>query len=942
MVIKTSFKKTRVIEPLHTSGPVAVTSDGTRLFTCIDTEVRMTGVVNGRGICRFEGDSSSITSMTLAPSLTHIVIFYSSLFFRTFEIPQLPETQIPDEPEIQLIEPTRIVPKCHDAPVHVCRIDPSSTLLASGAADGVVKVWDLQRGYLTHLFRGHGGIVSALAFNHPRETSKSPEALNDETLQLITGSVDNRIRLFDLTAPTSQKAHASATAVLDGHMSVPRGLDVSPDGRWLVSGGRDSVVLIWDLYSESNDKHVSETSKDKALRGSANNGQATLVTTIPVFERIEAVGFILPETPVPSSPFHLGKMKFFTGGEKGCIRVWNAREGGVIATYGQELSAGSNSESKSDESREIVDVLYTPQTATLTSVHADQNILTFSIESGALTRRHVGFNDEIIDCRLLRLSESTNSETHVALATNSSLIKVYNRDTLDVRLLPSLDSTSAGHSDVVLCLDSIPSAPVLVSGSKDRTARVWTTKTSASSEGGSNMDAGWVCVGLAEGHTESVGAIALARRLHGVTTLPVINRIPFMFTGSQDRTLKMWDLSVLPKSDSESGPVHLKSLWTNKAHDKDINALDISYNDRFLATASQDKIVSIYEITHHPGSSARKEGARGSARVVGVCKGHKRGVWDVKFPRTSDKMLVTASGDKTIKLWNLGDFTCLKTLEGHTNTVLRVNFISDNLQLISSSSDGLVKIWNVRDEECVTSLDNHEGKVWALTISQDESTIVSGAADSVVTFWEDCTEEVELQKAEEREQVAIKEQDYMNFLALKDYRSAILLALSMNQPGRLFNLFKTLSGRTSLGTVSPEDENSITGSAAVDTIIQTLPPIELARLLILVRDWNANAKSSVVAQTVLYAVLKLKSSEDIAKAFNVLSESRITDVDSLATKNTPKVTLKGIIDGLVPYTERHFARTDQLVQDSYVIDFILGEMDIGLLVDDTLQLDVAA
>ena len=33
------------------------------------------------------------------------------------------------------------------------------------------------------------------------------------------------------------------------------------------------------------------------------------------------------------------------------------------------------------------------------------------------------------------------------------------------------------------------------------------------------------------------------------------------------------------------------------------------------------------------------------------------------------------------------------------------------MQLLTSSSDGLVKLWNIKDEECVKTLDNHEDKV---------------------------------------------------------------------------------------------------------------------------------------------------------------------------------------------------------------------------------------
>lgn len=68
------------------------------------------------------------------------------------------------------------------------------------------------------------------------------------------------------------------------------------------------------------------------------------------------------------------------------------------------------------------------------------------------------------------------------------------------------------------------------------------------------------------------------------------------------------------------------------------------------------------------------------------------------------------------------------------------------MQLVTSSSDGLVKLWNIKDEECVKTLDNHEDKVWALAVSSDEKTIVSAGADSVATFWEDSSEVEQAEK----------------------------------------------------------------------------------------------------------------------------------------------------------------------------------------------------
>ena len=59
----------------------------------------------------------------------------------------------------------------------------------------------------------------------------------------------------------------------------------------------------------------------------------------------------------------------------------------------------------------------------------------------------------------------------------------------------------------------------------------------------------------------------------------------------------------------------------------------------------------------------------------------------------------------------MADYSCIRTLEGHTSSVLKVHWVSRGLQLVSSGSDGLIKLWAVKTSECSLTLDAHEDKV---------------------------------------------------------------------------------------------------------------------------------------------------------------------------------------------------------------------------------------
>jgi WD40 repeat protein len=82
---------------------------------------------------------------------------------------------------------------------------------------------------------------------------------------------------------------------------------------------------------------------------------------------------------------------------------------------------------------------------------------------------------------------------------------------------------------------------------------------------------------------------------------------------------------------------------------------------------------------------------------------------------------------------------CLQTLEGHSNAVSSVAFSHDSTWLASASGDKTVKMWDASTGACVQTLEGHSGDVTSVAFSHDSTWLASASYDSTVKMWDAST-----------------------------------------------------------------------------------------------------------------------------------------------------------------------------------------------------------
>ncbi|WP_197169226.1 protein kinase domain-containing protein [Novipirellula galeiformis] len=189
-------------------------------------------------------------------------------------------------------------------------------------------------------------------------------------------------------------------------------------------------------------------------------------------------------------------------------------------------------------------------------------------------------------------------------------------------------------------------------------------------------------------------------------------------TGS-DRSIKIW------KHDEAKGQ------WISEAKliGKHVGPINIAKfcqasGDTMLVSGGDDGLAIVWQFseTNH-------------WQPAHTLRGHTAAIHAIAAS-PDNRWLATASADQTIRLWDLKTNQSVAQLHEHRGEVLAITFSSDSNRLLSGGSDNRAILWDVMTHQPLTQLVGHSAAINAVAFSPDGARVVTCGQDNTLKLWD--------------------------------------------------------------------------------------------------------------------------------------------------------------------------------------------------------------
>ncbi len=669
-----------------TAQSVAASSDGKLLATGTqDGRVLLFDLETGKPKKVLSGHSAAVTDLAFAPDGSRLVSGSLDKTARLWDLSQSKESAQVETPA---------------AVQAVTLVGNQGELLATGGSDNIIRLWKFVEGQAEEVreLKGHSKPLTALK-----------TFANNKNL-LASGSQDGTIRIWDAGNGRNTRSMNHGGPVND--------IDLSPDGKRLVSVSTNNTAKIWD---SANGRQLAEMQGD--IRRQLEVAGAT--------KALEKAKRELAESKKQLEAAQKDAPK-----KAEALKKANQAKGKNDETHRQKKAAYEKlAQEKKSLEEQLAKAATALQKAQQEQKQADE---TLKKASGDEAKKKATQAKKTADAQVAESQKEQKSLQAEIKKLDKPLSEAEKAlQTAEVEKQKTDRAAAEAQRQDKLAKEAVPAAQLSVAaGEQLQQSREQTLKERREAEAAArqpmlsvsySFDGQQIAVGSADGliHTfdgTSGGGQEIFDRHQGkVLAVAFVPGNKLIAAAGDDAKTVVWDQTGDWRLERVIGNVSDPSTFVHR-----VLALDFSHNGQWLACGggepSRSGEIKVFRV------------ADGSL-VKELTEPHSDTVFDLAFS-PKDQFVISGGADKFVKIHNLTDGQLAKSLEGHTHHVLGVSWRDDGDLAVSAGADEVIKVWNPETGEQKRTIKGFGKQVTAVQFVGDSDNILTACGDRLVRLYQ--------------------------------------------------------------------------------------------------------------------------------------------------------------------------------------------------------------